>query len=62
MQKDSKKKEKFISKIKAAEEDSFNSVGERTDKIINYTAVLNTSEELIEAAVNQSSTLRAEHS
>jgi hypothetical protein len=62
MQKDSKKREKFLSKVKAAEEDSFNSIAERTDKIINYSAVLNTSEELIEAAVNQSSTLQGEHS
>lgn len=59
LQKD--KRSKFISRIpQRSEEDSF-SVAEKTDKIINYSAVLNTSEELIEAAVNQSSTLRNDH-
>jgi uncharacterized protein YihD (DUF1040 family) len=58
MQKDPKKRGRFVNRI--AEEDSFNaSVAEKTDRIINYSAVLNTSEEMIEAAVNQSSTLKA---
>lgn len=56
----SKKRGRFISRL-AQDEDSFNaSVAEKTDRIINYSAVLNTSEELIEAAVNQSSTLKAQ--
>jgi len=58
----SRKRGKFISRI-AQDEDSFNaSVAEKTDRIINYSAVLNTSEEMIEAAVNQSSTLKAHDS
>lgn len=58
MQKDPKKRGKFVNRV--ADEESFNaSVAEKTDRIINYSAVLNTSEEMIEAAVNQSSTLKA---
>ena len=60
MQKERKRYEKFISRVaQGTEEDSFNaSIAEKKDKIINYSAALNTSEEMIEAAVNQSSTLR----
>ena len=42
-------KKRFVTRI---EEDSFNSVADKTDKIINYSAALNTSEEMLEAAIN----------
>lgn len=56
---DELRKGKFISRVaQQSDEDSLGSVAEKTDRIINYSAASNTSEEAIEAAVNNSSTLK----